>query len=221
MHQLRIRAIVVSGSHGVNAAEIDLRASSCYPLMLYEGKQRALEESPRRPDSQRSRRRDRRIRERDGSEAAEPDRGPRIRGDAPAARRVWPALRQRPPPRRPEEPDPRLPRRRADQGAGYGLGRARHAAHQDPVGRRQRRADRGAGRPGGGVLRRHQPHHHAPGRAAPLHPHGGHARPDAAPGRGRHHHPRGVRQLGAQRDHLPGGRRVPYAGVRRHPVRAR
>ena len=53
------------------------------------------------------------------------------------------------------------------------------------------------------------PRHHAPGLPAPLRPHRGHARPHAPPGRGRHHHPRGLRQRGAQRHRLPARRRLP------------
>ncbi len=47
---------------------------------------------------------------------------------------VRPALRQRPAPRRRRGPHARLSRRRAHQGAGHAVGRARHAAHQDPDG---------------------------------------------------------------------------------------
>ena len=62
-------------------------------------------------------------------------------------------------------------------------------------------------------------HHHAPGRPAPLRPHRRHARPDAPPGRGRHHHPRGVRQRRAQPHRLPARRRVPHRGLRHHGLR--
>ena len=73
------------------------------------------------------------------------------------------------------------PVRRAAQGSGDAVGRARHAAHQDPVRRPERPTQMDAlGRSGRGVLRRHLPRHHPAGLPAALRPHRGHARSSCA-----------------------------------------
>ena len=82
------------------------------------------------------------------------DRGEGLRRDAPAPRRLRPALRQRPAPRRHRRrrssPSPRELTKGPET-----LGRAGHAAHQDPVRRPDAGSDGRAGRAGRGVLRRH------------------------------------------------------------------
>ena len=146
------------------------------------------------------------------------DRREGLRRDAPPPRRVRPALRQRPAPRR-HRARRQLPYPDADQGPRDVLGRPGHAAHQDPVRRDEPRADDRAGGAGGGVFRRHLPHHHAAGHSAPLRPH--RRRPGHLPpaGGGRDHDARGVRQLRPQRHRLPAGGRVQHRIVRRHAVR--
>ena len=75
-----------------------------------------------------------------------------------------------------------------------------------------------AGRSVGRVRRRHQPHHHAAGHSVPLRRHQRHARHLPPSGRGGHHHARGLRQHGAQRDRLPVRGRLPDESVRRHAL---
>ena len=173
-----------------------------------------LEAGPPRPDGRRLERRDRSVREPDPAAAAGEARREGLRGDAPAPRRLWPALRQRQAPRRRRRAPARL-RRSPDQGLRDGVGCPRHAAHQDPLRRRLAGAARGAGRARGGVLGRDPAHHHAPGHPAPLRPHRGHAGPDAPARVGRHHHARGLRQLRAKHHRLPAGGRVPHRSLRR------
>ena len=74
------------------------------------------------------------------------DRGEAVRRDAAAARRLRPALRQRPAPRRREDAGARVPVGRAHQGPEHDVGRARHAADQDPVRAADRRPAGRAGR---------------------------------------------------------------------------
>ncbi len=71
------------------------------------------------------------------------------------------------------------------QGPEHDVGRAGHAAHQDPVRPDDRRPARRAGRRGRGVLRPHPARHDAPGHPAPLRAHRGHAGHASAPRRGR------------------------------------
>ena len=80
-------------------------------------------------------------------------------------------------------------------------------------------AARRAGRRGRDLLARLRPHHHAPERAVPLREAARRRDGDAPAGRGRAHHARGLRQLGAQHHRLPVRRRGGGRGVRRHAVR--
>jgi sulfite reductase (ferredoxin) len=115
--------------------------------------------------------------------------------------------------------DPGFPCGELTKGPRHGLGRARHDAHQDPDGRRHLRAARDARRARRGVLRLDPARHHAAGHPAALRPHRGHAGPDAPAGRGRHHHPRGLRQLvrNVTAASTPGVCARPE--LRRHPLR--
>ena len=152
-------------------------------------------------DAGRPRRGDRHLRGADRAAQAGQDRGEGLRRDAPPPRRLRPALRQRPAPRRRRQPaSSRFPAGELTKGPETLWDAPGHAAHQDPLRRAHPRAARVHRRAGRGVLRRDPPRHHAPGHPAPLRPHRRHARPDAPPGRGRHHHARGLRQRGAQRD---------------------
>ena len=142
-----------------------------------------MERAAPRADAAGPGRGDRHLRGPDGAAPPRRGRGPRLRRDAAAARRVRPALRQRPAPRRRRLAAARVPVGRSDQGPRDAVGRAGHAAHQDPLRRHHARAARGARRARRGVLRRDPARHHAPGRPAPLRPHRRHARPHAPAGR--------------------------------------
>ena len=98
-------------------------------------------------------------------------------------------------------------------------GRRPDAAGQDPAGHPRRAAARRARRRRRALLARLRPHHHAPERAVPLREAARRRARDAAAGRGRPHHARGLRQLGAQHHRLPVRRRRAGRGLRRHAVR--
>ena len=96
-----------------------------------------------------------------------------------------------------------------------------HGAHQGALRRHHARSARRHRRAGRGVLGRDPPHHHPPGRAAPLRAHRRHGRPHAPAGGGGHHHPRSVRQRRPQPHRLPARRRLPHRGLRHHGLRGR
>ena len=82
-------------------------------------------------------------------------------------------------------------------------GRRADAAGQDPPGDPRRAAARGPGRRGRALVARLRPRHHAPERPVPLHEAARRRARPAPAGRGRAHHPRGLRQLRPERDRLP------------------
>ena len=110
-------------------------------------------------------------------------------------------------PPRPRHLRPAPARRRADDPG------------EDPAGHADGGPARRAGRRRRALLARLRSHHHPPERPDPLRQAARRRAGDAAARRGRPHHPRGVRQLGAQHHRLPVRRRRRRRAVRRDPLR--
>ena len=136
-----------------------------------------------------------------------------------AARRLRPAVRQRPAPRRPRHPEARLSGRPPTKGPNTLWDAPGMQRIKIPFGGLNAAQLEVAGGAGRGILRRHRPRHHAPGLSASLHPHRGHAVADAPACRRRDHHARGLRQHGPQRHGLPDRRSLPRPELRRDALR--
>ena len=104
----------------------------CPPGEADERKQ-DLEANPWRPHPRGLGPRDRHLRDPDRAAQARQDRGEAVRRDAAAARGLRPALRQRPAARRREDADAGVPFEGHHEGPQHDVGRARHAADQDPA----------------------------------------------------------------------------------------